>query len=1237
MRTLMKNQDLLKRVTCFIAAFTLAFSLFGTPAYAAEAADAPASPAATAETLSTADEAPAASEVPAIPADTPAKPAAPAYSADTVADQVSTPDTKSETLTNTVEETTTPSTNTNEGTMEDTEGANNNESTEGTDGTENAEDPNAPGSEDPTDPSDPSVDEGYEEAPYTMQAAINFNEETSQAVLRVEITNPTEDAFNGIEFTNYVYVSGDQIDLNFPLVIDLGANETKIFSYPVQLTQEQLAGSRISFSSSAIYDNLQANAFAEKWVGPQVSIDGHGTLLNPDGTPSSYEFAAPGDIVRYTITVNNTSDMTVTVTDMSLPEGVICNEPFEEVTLNGYGSKTYEAYYTVLPTDDPAGDEMGLISADASFTVEGKQYTQTIEAFKVAKPIYEYTLVYYANSTDSEPLAKETTTGLYRPVAQPGLDVLNAHLPQGYNAKTDADVKTYALAEDASENVFDIVYTQGTFGYIINYYFVDDEGTYIPCGGISSRAPLGAVITVGEGTEEGQLNYALPEGYEPLTTPLTLTISENESENVLDVVYTEKTPIPELGYTVHYYKDSAEDPNNYLGSETIDAQPVGTEVTLTPEFQNRFWLPGYERITEDTYVTIQETESWNTYNVVYRRAMVDYTVNYYKDAATQENLVGSYTDEFTFGYTVYDIDLNAHLLEGYAPQEGSGSIYISGNAEDNVLDVIYTKRSDLPYTVNYYKDSVNQDNFLGSDAGTGTLEADIPYTAGKFLPAGYLATPSIEGATTIQANAENSVMNVVYTKLADYGYTVNYYKDSVAEGNWLASETGTAAYQSAIPYTVGAHLPEGYTAENAATSGSLFVSTDETNNVLNVVYAKEANLPYRIDYYADSTDGELLGSVTGYGTFEDPIVYDEEAYLPQGYVATGNVTGPQTITANGAANVVSVVYSKGTFGYAVNYYKDSVSADNLLGTNVGEGTYLDSVAYDSSAYVPVGYVAPGVTQGVTTIGYDAEANVLNVIYSPGRFTYTINYYTDSVAPENLIQSSVQDPRTFGTTVQISADQLNTVRPSGYAALTEGVQVTITEDPARNVVNVVFQPEPTAPVTPETPDQPTTPTQPEDPTQPEEPTQPAEDPADEPGTTPAPTNPVAGAVAAAAAALNNTPAYAADQPAADPADEGAPEETTIEDDANPLASSPFSTESPAQQQNGIVMLLLGVLFAAAAVVLLLVRKRWINTNVPTLDGATLAAENVKTSKLALYSAILFAVALGSCVLWFIFRI
>ena len=1235
MRTLMKNQDLLKRVTCFIAAFTLAFSLFGTPAYAAEAAEAPA---ATAETLSTAAETPAAPEVPAVPADTPAKPAAPAYSADTAADQVNAADAEDETTTNKVEETTTPST-TNEDTEEATEGANNNEGTEGTDDTENTEDPNAPGSEDPTDPIDPTdptdpvnpPEEGFEEAPYTMQAAIDLNEATGEATLTVSITNPTDTVFDNIEFTTYIYVGGNDAQANFPYVINLGANETLTYTATLQLTQEQLAGSRISFSSSATYDNLQANAFAEKWVGPQVSIDGHATLLDPDGTPSSYEFAAPGDTVCYTITLNNTSDMTVTVTGMDLPEGVICNEPFEEVTLNGYGSKTYVAYYTVLPSDDPAGDDMGLVSAKVAFTVEGKQYSQTIEAFKVAKPIYGYTLVYYADSTDSEPLAKETTTGLYRPVAQPGLDVLNAHLPQGYNAKTDADVKAYTLAEDASENVFDIVYTQGTFGYIINYYFVDDDGTYIPCGGTSSSAPLGATITVGEGTEEGQLNYALPEGYEPLTDPLTLTITENESENVLDVVYTEKTPIPELGYTVNYYKDSAEDPNNYLGSESIEAQPVGTEVTLTPEFQNRFWLPGYERITENTYVTIQETESWNTYNVVYRRAMVDYTVNYYKDAATEENLVGSYTDQFTFGYTVYDIDLNAHLPEGYVEQEGRGSIYISGLAEDNVLDVIYAKRSDLPYTVNYYKDSVSQDNFLGSDAGTGTFEADIPYTAGRFLPAGYQATPTIQGATTIQANVQDSVMNVVYTQVADYGYTVNYYKDSVAEGNWLATERGTAAYQSAIPYTVGAHLPEGYTAEDAATSGSLFVSTDEANNVLNVVYAKEGNLPYRIDYYADSTDGELLGSVTGFGTFEDPIVYDEEAYLPQGYVATGKVTGPQIITANGAANVVSVVYSKGTFGYAVNYYKDSVSADNLLGTNVGEGTYLDPVDYDSSAYVPLGYVAPGVAQGATTIGYDAEANVLNVVYSPGRFAYTINYYTDSVAPENLIQSSVQDPRTFGTTVQISADQLNTARPNGYAALTEGVQVTITEDPARNVVNVVFQPEPAAPVTPETPDQPSTPTQPEDPTQP------GEEPADQPGTTPAPTNPVAGAVAAAAAALNDAPAYAADQAAAGPADEGAADETTIEDNENPLASSPFSTESPAQQQNGFVMLFLGVLFAALAAILLLVRKRWINTNVPTLDGATLAAENVKTSKLALYSAILFAVALGSGVLWFIFRI
>lgn len=325
MRTLMKNQDLLKRVTCFIAAFTLAFSLFGTPAYAAEAAEAPA---ATAETLSTAAEALAAPEVPAVPADTPAKPAAPAYSADTAADHVNAADTEDETTTNKVEEPTAPTTtpSTNKDTEEATEGANNDESTEGTDGTENTEDPNAPGSEEPTDPTDPvnPPEEVFEEAPYTMQAAIDLNEATGEATLTVSITNPTDTVFDNIEFTSYIYVGGNDAQANFPYVINLGANEILTYTATLQLTQEQLAGSRISFSSSATYDNLQATAFAEKWVGPQVSIDGHATLLDPDGTPSSYEFAAPGDTVCYTITLNNTSDMTVTVTGMDLPEGVIC-------------------------------------------------------------------------------------------------------------------------------------------------------------------------------------------------------------------------------------------------------------------------------------------------------------------------------------------------------------------------------------------------------------------------------------------------------------------------------------------------------------------------------------------------------------------------------------------------------------------------------------------------------------------------------------------------------------------------------------------------------------------------------------------------------------------------------------------------------------------------------------------------------------------------------------------------
>ena len=68
-------------------------------------------------------------------------------------------------------------------------------------------------------------------------------------------------------------------------------------------------------------------------------------------------------------------------------------------------------------------------------------------------------------------------------------------------------------------------------------------------------------------------------------------------------------------------------------------------------------------------------------------------------------------------------------------------------ADNNVLNVVYGKNTNLGYTVNYYKDSVDADNLLDSDSGTGTYGDEIPYTDGKYLPAGYVTPGTVSGQT----------------------------------------------------------------------------------------------------------------------------------------------------------------------------------------------------------------------------------------------------------------------------------------------------------------------------------------------------------------------------------------------------------------------------------------------------------------------------------------------------------
>ena len=60
--------------------------------------------------------------------------------------------------------------------------------------------------------------------------------------------------------------------------------------------------------------------------------------------------------------------------------------------------------------------------------------------------------------------------------------------------------------------------------------------------------------------------------------------------------------------------------------------------------------------------------------------------------------------------------------------------------------MVYSKKTNLSYTVNYYKDSIEEGNYLDKVEGTGTFGDAIPADLTKFAPAGYAVPGARSGA-----------------------------------------------------------------------------------------------------------------------------------------------------------------------------------------------------------------------------------------------------------------------------------------------------------------------------------------------------------------------------------------------------------------------------------------------------------------------------------------------------------
>ena len=230
------------------------------------------------------------------------------------------------------------------------------------------------------------------------------------------------------------------------------------------------------------------------------------------------------------------------------------------------------------------------------------------------------------------------------------------------------------------DTVINVYYTTNSYEYKVEHYY---DGEIDPSRTDTIRALYGSTV------EEYNLELKPKGGYEHETTVnCPLTITEDESKNVIKVYYTKKT---DLSYTVNYLEKGTT--NVLHEAKTVENQTFGAEITSASE---KIDISGYnyDSASPET-LTIQADESKNVINLYYtKKTDLSYTVNYYWNGTNPLiPIKNSESGTETYGKTVNpDTDVPGYTL---VPGQTTSLEIKDDPDQPNVLNLYYYKNVKL--------------------------------------------------------------------------------------------------------------------------------------------------------------------------------------------------------------------------------------------------------------------------------------------------------------------------------------------------------------------------------------------------------------------------------------------------------------------------------------------------------------------------------------------------------------
>ena len=258
-------------------------------------------------------------------------------------------------------------------------------------------------------------------------------------------------------------------------------------------------------------------------------------------------------------------------------------------------------------------------------------------------------------------------------------------------------------------------------------------------------------------------------------------------------------------YTIYHIE--RDNPSNVLGTNTGSAE-LAAEVTVA---EREFTGYKYDHKSADTIKI--DTEN-NVAYVYYTRNSYEYTI-YHVEEGNEDNVLG--TDTGTAEYES-EVEVNSKTILGYKYDHKSADT-IKIDTENNVAYVYYTRNS-YGYTI-YHVEKDNPEKVLDKDTGTAAYESEVEVNS-KTIP-GY--EYDHKSADTIKIDTDNNVSYVYYEKLYTYTVEY-YFNGVKNDNYTISSETlANVSISFDRPETLDGYTYISYVGFDGILNGSMTTTT----------------------------------------------------------------------------------------------------------------------------------------------------------------------------------------------------------------------------------------------------------------------------------------------------------------------------------------------------------------------------------------------------------------------------